>query len=69
MPETDGKCVAETKISKNRTTTVPEPIRTAESLDVGDHVQWRLIDDEWVLRPVEDGGECTCDDADSEGGH
>lgn len=53
MPKTDGKCVATTKLSQNRTTTVPEAIRTAEGLSEGDQVEWRLIDDEWVLRPTE----------------
>lgn len=53
MPKTDGKCVATTKLSQNRTTTVPEPIRTAEDLSAGDQVEWRLIGNEWVVRPAE----------------
>lgn len=55
MPQadgTDGKKLAETKLSQNNTTTIPDPVRTAESLDAGDSVEWRLIDGEWVLRAV-----------------
>lgn len=53
MPQT-GKRIATTKLSSNRTTTVPEPVRKAEGLDAGDKVDWRLVDDEWVLRPARD---------------
>ena len=51
MPKA-GKRIATTKLSTNRTTTVPEPVRTAEGLDIGDEVEWRLIDGEWVLKPI-----------------
>lgn len=66
MPKTDGKQVAETKVSKNRTTTVPEAIRTAEGIGPGDRVEWRLIDSEWVLRPADDGDGCDCEGRDGE---
>jgi len=58
MPQADGKQIATTKISQNRTTTIPDAVRTAENLGPEDHVEWRLIDDEWVLRPASDT--CAC---------
>lgn len=59
MPQTDGKQVATTKLTSSRTTTVPSAIRNAENLEPGSELEWRLIDDEWVLRPLADseGGE------------
>lgn len=55
MPQGDGRRIAETTLQKNRTTAVPATIREDEGLESGDKVEWRLINDEWVLRPAEGG--------------
>ena len=43
------KKIAETKISGNHSTAVPEAFRVAEEASPGDYIGWYLEDGEWVI--------------------
>jgi hypothetical protein len=43
------KKIAETKISDNHSTAVPEAFRVAEEASAGDYIHWYIEDGEWRI--------------------
>jgi hypothetical protein len=48
------KKIAETKISDNHSTAVPEAFRVAEEASPGDYIHWYLEDGEWLIDVITD---------------